>query len=60
MRLLAQLAVLAEEGDGRPGDMIVFPVPVSSGSLTDLDRDPTLVVERIGPDVVRIRRRSSG
>ncbi|RYG25095.1 hypothetical protein EON82_08370 [bacterium] len=55
-RLNAQLDRLLEEGCCPPGDMIVFPVSMNSGSLADLARTPGIRIERIGPDVVRVRR----
>jgi|GEM_PF-3951652 len=36
--------------------MIVFPVSVNSSSLSELARAPGVTIERIGPDVVRVRR----
>lgn len=57
-RLNAQLDRLIEEGCCPPGDMIVFPVSMNSGSLADLARTPGVTLERIGPDVVRVRRES--
>ena len=38
--------------------MVVFPVSTTSGSLADLMRLPGVTIERIGPDVVRVRRES--
>lgn len=57
-RLNAQLDRLLEDGCCPPGDMIVFPVSINSGSLSDLARTPGVTLERIGPDVVRVRRES--
>jgi len=39
-----------------PGDMVVFPVTPGSGALTELERVPGVIIERIGPDVVLIRK----
>ena len=55
-RLVEQLDRLAADGCCPPGDMVVFPVSTSSGSLAELMRTPGVTVERIGPDVVRVRR----
>jgi hypothetical protein len=55
-RLVEQLERLAADGCCPPGDMVVFPVPQNSGSLADLMRAPGVTIERIGPDVVRVRR----
>ena len=57
-RLNAQLDRLIEDGCRPPGDMIVFPVSMNSGSLADLARTPGITLERIGPDVVRVRRQN--
>ena len=57
-RLNEQLDRLIEEGCCPPGDMIVFPVSLNSGSLAELARTPGVTLERIGPDVVRVRRES--
>ena len=55
-RLVEQLDQLAADGCCDPDEMIVFPVPTASGSLADLARTPGVTIERIGPDVVRVRR----
>ena len=55
-RLSEQLERLLADGCCPPGDMVVFPVPANSGSLAELSRAPGVTIERIGPDVVRVRR----
>ena len=55
-RLTAQLDQLLADGCCPSGDMVVFPVTVNSGSLAELARSPGVTIERIGPDVVRVRR----
>jgi predicted DNA-binding helix-hairpin-helix protein len=54
-RLAEQLDRLAAEGWSQE-DMIVFPISASSGALSELSRVPGIGIDRIGPDVVRIRR----
>lgn len=54
--LEAQLDRLLADGCCTSGDMVVFPVSVHSGSLAELARTPGVTIERIGPDVVRVRR----
>ena len=36
--------------------MVVFPVSINSGALAELARTPGVTIDRIGPDVVRVRR----
>jgi hypothetical protein len=39
-----------------PDDMVIFPVSEGSGALNELVRHPGIVLERIGSDVVVVRR----
>lgn len=55
-RLTGQLDRLIADGCCDEGDMIVFPVTPASGALVELARSPGVTIERIGPDVVRVRR----
>lgn len=54
-QLAEQLDRLVAEG-WHPDDMIVFPVSPSSGALSEIARVPNIKIDRIGPDVVLIRR----
>ena len=55
-RLVRQLERLRVDGCCPPGDMVVFPISSESSSLAELARTPGVTLERIGPDVVRVRR----
>ncbi len=54
-KLSEQLDRLAAEGY-REDDMIVFPISLGSGALSEIARVPGIVIDWIGPDVVRVRR----
>lgn len=55
-RLATQLASIDAEECLKNGEMLIFPMPFDSGSLAAISRVPNLIIDRIGPDVVKVRR----